>query len=73
MKLIETIVSASGKPYDIYKERGSITGTNLFFARQIGDDKGQWYKTQADAHKVIRKGWFKDPATGNPIEVVASK
>ena len=66
LKLIETIKSTrqGGTTFKILKSRGDFTGTNLFLVRRPEADKGEWFKTQTDAHKWLVAGYEKDPFTG---------
>lgn len=66
LKLIETIQSTrqGGKTFEIFKSRGDFTGTNLFYVKLPSSDKGEWFRTQTDAHKWLIGGFERDPFTG---------
>ena len=74
MKIIEMLTGIDGKQYEILKDYGTFSDSNLFCARLTGGTRGTWFKTQKDMHAVIRKGWIKD-ARGNAVrpEVNASR
>ncbi len=72
MKFCEQLIShrsdSEGKLFNVFKERGSITGTNLFYVLKADSTKGEWFRSQRDAHLFVCRGWIRDTATGRVIE-----